>query len=93
MNGTHRPLLIFFTSETSGPGRRMDSLVAHFARKERARVRVVRVDTEQRPEVATRFGIEEVPALVLVTDDGPVHTIRGRATGLQIEEMIEQHVA
>jgi len=39
-------LLVFFSSERSGPARRMDSLLAHLARKERDRLRVTRVDVE-----------------------------------------------
>src|SRR5437764_3674331 len=39
-----RPLLVFFAAAHSGPARRMESLVAHLARKERARLRVTQVD-------------------------------------------------
>ena len=42
MSNDARPLLVFFRSERSGPARRMESLLAHFARKERARLRVAR---------------------------------------------------
>ena len=38
-----KPLLVFFTSRRSGPARRMESLLAHLARKERTRVHVMRV--------------------------------------------------
>jgi hypothetical protein len=39
------PLLLFFTNRTSGPARRMESLLAHLARKERLRLRVTEVPT------------------------------------------------
>ena len=52
-----RPLLVFFWSERSGPARRMESLLAHLARKERARLRVFRVDIDAQPEVAERFKV------------------------------------
>jgi len=61
-----RPLLVFFTSHRSGPARRMESLLAHIARKERATLRVRRVDVDERPDVAKRFSIAEVPSLALV---------------------------
>ena len=35
MTDADRPLLVFFWSERSGPARRMESLLAHLARKER----------------------------------------------------------
>ena len=50
-----KPLLVFFTSQRSGPARRMESLLAHLARKERMRVRVMRVEVEAQPELAEKF--------------------------------------
>src|SRR2546427_376938 len=39
-------VLLFFSSTRSGPSRRMESLLAHIARKERHRLRVVQVDVD-----------------------------------------------
>jgi thioredoxin 1 len=61
-----KPLLVFFTSERSGPARRMESLLAHLARKERTRVRIMRVAVEDQPELAEKFRVTDVPTLVLV---------------------------
>ena len=36
MANDSRPLLVFFGATHSGPARRMESLMAHLARKERA---------------------------------------------------------
>src|SRR6476659_2816705 len=52
-----KPLLVFFTSERSGPARRMESLLAHLARKERTRVRVMRVEVDDQPELAEKFKV------------------------------------
>ena len=40
----------------SGPARRMESLVAHLARKERDRLRVIQVDVDGAPAVARSWG-------------------------------------
>jgi thioredoxin-like negative regulator of GroEL len=87
-----RLLLVFFWHERSGPARRMDSLIAHIARKERQRLRVTRVDVEQRADLARRYGIESVPALVLVRDRHVVARMEGRASAPRIEEMLEPHL-
>jgi thioredoxin-like negative regulator of GroEL len=87
------PLLLFFTNQTSGPARRMESLLAHLARKERARLRVSRIDVETSPELATRLGIEDVPALILVKDKRPVARLEGRVSAPQIERMLEPYLA
>jgi thioredoxin 2 len=87
-----RPLLVFFTHARSGPARRMESLLAHIARKERDRLRVLKVDTDHRPEIAERFGVEDVPTLVLVKDKRTVARVSGRASAPRIEQMIEPHL-
>jgi thioredoxin 1 len=88
-----RPLLVFFRSERSGPARRMESLLAHLARKERDRLRVRRVDVDARPDLADRFEVTEVPTLVLVKDGCTVDRIEGRASAPAIERMLEAHLA
>lgn len=93
MNDDGRPLLVFFTSTRSGPARRMESLLAHLARKERARLRTAKVDVDARPELAARFAIEAVPTLVLVKGRKPVARLEGRASAPKIEQMLETHLA
>jgi thioredoxin-like negative regulator of GroEL len=88
-----KPLLVFFCSQRSGPARRMESLLAHLARKERQRLVVKRVDVEHRPELAERFEVDEVPTLVLVKDKRVVARLAGRASAPKIERMLEPHLS
>ena len=92
MSDEARPLLVFFCSERSGPARRMESLLAHLARKERARLRVLRVDVDQQPELAEKFRVAEVPALVLVKGKRVVDRLDGRVSQPRIEAMLEPHL-
>ncbi len=87
------PLLLFFTSERSGPGRRMESLLAHLARKERERLRISRVDVEKARELADRLDVAEVPTLVLVRERQVVARLDGRASAPSIERMLAPHLA
>ena len=92
MTADQRPQLVFFTSHRSGPARRMESLLAHLARKERGRLRVSKVDVEDRPDLAERFRVDQVPALALVVEKRVVSRIDGRATAPRIESMLEPHL-
>ena len=87
-----RPLLVFFSSRRSGPARRMESLLAHIARKERGRLRVTIVDVDDRSELADRFEVETVPTLVLVKDKRAVARLEGRASAPRIERMLEPYL-
>ena len=92
MSHDARPLLVFFSSESSGPARRMESLLAHLARKERTRLRVMRVDVDEQPDLAARFRIAGVPTLVLVKGKRAVDRIEGRASAPAIETMLAPHL-
>jgi thioredoxin 1 len=70
----------------------MDSLLAHLARKERDRLRVTRVDVDDKPDVAARFRVESVPTLVLVKDRRVVARLEGRVSAPRIERMLEPHL-
>jgi thioredoxin 1 len=88
----HTPMLLFFTQETSGPARRMESLLAHLARKERDRLRISRIDVKASPEWAERLSITEVPTLILLKDQRPVERLEGRASAPQIERMLAPYL-
>ena len=92
MSDEAQPLLVFFCSERSGPARRMESLLAHLARKERARLRVLRVDVDRQPELAERFRVVTVPTLVLVKGKRVVNRLEGRVSQPRIEAMLEPHL-
>jgi thioredoxin 2 len=92
MAQTAAPTLLFFTTPTSGPARRMESLLAHLARKERDRLRVSRIDVAASPDWAERFEIDDVPTLVLIKNRRPVARLDGRVSAPQIERMIEPYL-
>jgi thioredoxin-like negative regulator of GroEL len=70
----------------------MESLLAHIARKERQRLRVVQVDVDERGEVAAKFGVEAAPALVLVRGRRAVARLEGRVSAPRIEQMLDAHL-
>ena len=87
-----RPQLVFFTSHRSGPARRMESLLAHIARKERDSLQVKLVDVDARPDLAAKFRISEVPSLALVKGKRVVARLEGRATAPKIESMLDEQL-
>jgi len=92
MDGDSRPLLVFFSSQRSGPSRRMESLVAHIARKERQRLRVIQVDVDQRADLVEKLAVQSVPTLVLVVGRKAVARLDGRASAPKIEAMLDEHI-
>jgi thioredoxin 1 len=87
------PTLLFFTQETSGPARRMESLLAHLARKERGRLRICRIDVGAAPEWVDHLHVTQVPTLILLKERRPVERLEGRASAPRIERMLEPYLA
>jgi thioredoxin-like negative regulator of GroEL len=71
----------------------MESLLAHIARKERSRLRVGKIDVDDRPQLAARFRVDQVPSLTLIVEKRVVSRIEGRATAPRIEAMLEPYLA
>ena len=84
-----RPLLLFFTAKTSGPSRRMHSLIAWVEITRKAWLRVVTVDIDDHPALAERLEVTAVPAVVLVVDGNEVGRITGRTTSRAIGELVD----
>ena len=89
MDRADRPVLAFFRSQSSGPARRMESLIAHLARKERYRLRVTVVDVDTRPDLVARFRVASVPTLLLIREREVVGRLEGRASAPQIERLLD----
>ena len=86
------PTLLFFTQETSGPARRMESLLAHLARKERGRLRISRIDAASAPDWIERLEVTVIPTLILLKQHRPVERLEGRVSAPQIERMLASHL-
>ena len=86
------PLLVFFSSTSSGPSRRMESIVAHIARSERHRLRVLQVDVAKRADLVEKLEVLNAPTLVLVIARKVVARIDGRASAPRIEAMLAEHL-
>ncbi len=87
------PMLLFFTATRSGPGRRMESLLAHLARKERGRLSIAKIDIDTAPDWVERLKIADIPTLVLVKDRRPIERLEGRVSAPQIERMLAPYLA
>jgi thioredoxin-like negative regulator of GroEL len=85
-----KPILFFCTARASGPARRMQSLVAWLEVTRKSWLRVVAVDVERYPVVASRLGVEEVPTFVLVAEGRQVGRIDGATTSGAIAALVDR---
>lgn len=85
-----QPRLIFFTSAVSGQCRRVEGYLAQVLQRRRnhGTFKVVTVRADERPDLIERFGIAELPTLVVV-DENTERARLGRPRGCkQIESLL-----
>jgi thioredoxin 1 len=90
-NGAGKPRLVFFYSNVSGACRRVEGFLAQVLqrRQNHETFRLYRVAREERPDLVERFGVEQLPTLVVVEE----HKVRGRLEGPRGCREIERFLA
>ena len=65
-----KPKLVFFTSSRSGQSRRVEGYLAQVLQRRRnhGTFRLHLVEGEEHPQLMLRFGVDELPTLVVVED-------------------------
>jgi thioredoxin-like negative regulator of GroEL len=65
-----RPQLVFVFSSRCGRSRQVDGFLAQILQRRRNHdtFELFRIDAEERPELATRLGVSDVPSLLVLSD-------------------------
>ena len=87
-----KAVLLFFYSPSSGPSRRMDGIVSWLYVRERKHLRLHTINIDTQREIASRFDVSSVPALILLKGGRIVSRLDGRVTGQQIDEAMLPHL-
>jgi thioredoxin-like negative regulator of GroEL len=70
----------------------MEGVVSWLFVRERKRLRLETINVETHDEIASRFDVTDVPALVLVKDGRVVSRLDGKATGQQVDDAVLPHL-
>jgi thioredoxin 2 len=86
------PVLVDFWAPWCGPCRMISPLVEEMGREYAGRLKVVKLDIDQAPAIASRFGVQGIPLLMLLRDGQEIDRVVGAVPPTVLRNMLEQHV-
>ncbi len=89
INAAKTPVLVDFFADWCGPCRALAPTLEALAEDAAGDLEVVKVDIDDNPELATRFGVQKIPTLVLF-DGGEAQT---QITGVVSRGELEKQIA
>jgi thioredoxin len=89
LSGSDLPVLVDFYAEWCGPCQMMVPILEQVNAQLTGKMKVVKIDTEKYPNLATTYEISALPTLVLFKGGKPVHRIEGAMSAPQLVQHLE----
>ena len=92
INNATGPVLVDFWAEWCGPCRTLGPTLESLAADYEDRLTVAKVNIDQNPELAQRFGVRSIPTMIVFKDGQPAEATVGAQPKAKIAELVDRQL-
>ncbi|NWF60787.1 MAG: thioredoxin [Fischerella sp.] len=89
LSGSDVPVLVDFYADWCGPCQMMAPILEQVNAQLQGQIRIVKIDTEKYPQLASQYEIAALPTLVLFKQGQPINRIEGVVQAPQLVQHLK----
>ncbi len=86
------PVLIDFWAEWCGPCKRVAPVVEEIAKEYSGKIKVAKLDVDEAPNVAGKYGIMSIPTLIIFKNGKAIEQVVGYLNKSELKTKIEENL-